>query len=114
MKNKNFSELLNEALAKEPDLDQLAPDMDKIKNNIPQSTSEKICEMIVCDRYFGFGEKIAPFCMEELGKRRIAGDTFDFESYIDQAYKSLPTIPTVVPNIRDVLQQAVDLRNKNK
>jgi hypothetical protein len=103
---------LNEALAKEPDLNLIQMDMAKVKESIPQNSSEKLCDMIVCDRYFGFGEKIAPLCMEELGKRRIAGDTFDFESYIDQAYKSLPVMPNVVPNIRDVLQQAIDVRNK--
>lgn len=112
MKNKSFSELLNEALAKEPDLNLVPMDLDKVKASLPECSNEKLCEMIVCDRFFGFGERIAPHCMEELGKRRLAGDTFDFESYIDQAHKSLPTIPTGVPNIRDVLQQAVDLRNK--
>jgi hypothetical protein len=112
MKNKSFSEMLNEALAKEPDLNLIPLDIEKVKKSIPQNSSEKLCEMIVCDRYFGFGQKISPFCMEELGKRRMAGDTFDFENYIDQAYKSLPVIPTVIPNIRDVLQQALDVRNK--
>lgn len=112
MKNKSFSELLNEALAKEPDLQIVPLDFEKVKASIPECNNEKLCEMIVCDRFFGFGERIAPMCMEELGRRRAAGDTFDFESYIDQAQKSLPTIPTSLPNIRDVLQQAVDLRNK--
>lgn len=107
MNNKTFSELLNEALAKEPDLELIPLDMKKVKENIPQFSNEKLCEMIVCDRYFGFGEKIAPFCMEELSKRRVSGDVFDFENYIDQAHKSLPVISNVIPDIRDVLKQAI-------
>jgi hypothetical protein len=109
---KTFQERLNEAIAADPELNMITLDMDKVKENIPKQSNEKLCEMIVCDRYFGFGEKISPLCMEELAKRRIAGDIFDFETYIDQAYKSLPVMPNVVPNIRDVLQQAVDLRHK--
>lgn len=79
--------------------------MDKVRESVPNCTSEKLCEMIVCDRYLGFGEKISPICMEELARRRIAGDTFDFESYIDQAYKKLPVIN---------LSQNVDLQNNLK
>lgn len=107
MKNKTFSEMLNEALAKEPDLDMVSLDMGKVRENITLQSNEKLCEMIVCDRYFGFNEKIAPVCMEELGRRRIAGDTFDFENYIDQAYKSLPVMNNKMPDIREVLKAAI-------
>jgi hypothetical protein len=81
-------------------------DMDKIKENLPSYSNEKLCEMIVCDRYFGFGQKIQTICMEELAKRRIAGDTFDFESYIDKAHKQLPVLD-FKKDIRDVLKQAM-------
>jgi hypothetical protein len=37
----------------------------------------------------------------------MAGDPFDFETYIDQAYKSLPVLSKAMPDIRDVLKQAV-------
>jgi hypothetical protein len=79
--------------------------MDKVRESIPDCTSEKLCEMIVCDRYFGFGEKVSPICMEELSRRRMAGDAFDFESYIDQAHKKLPVIN---------LTQNVDLQKNLK
>jgi hypothetical protein len=45
--------------------------------------------------------------MEELAKRRMAGDTFNFESYIDQAYNELPVLDFSMPDIRTVLQQAI-------
>jgi hypothetical protein len=81
-------------------------DMDKIKENLPSYSSEKLCEMIVCDRYLGFGQKIQTICMEELAKRRIAGDAFDFESYIANAHKQLPVLD-FKKDIRDVLKQAM-------
>ena len=81
-------------------------DMDKIKENLPSYSNDKLCEMIVVDRYFGFGQKIQNMCMEELSKRRIAGDNFDFESYIDNAYKQLPVLD-FKKDIRDVLKQAM-------
>jgi len=107
MKIKTFSERLNEALANEPDLVVPSLNIEKVKENIPLQDSIKLAEMIVADRYFGFGEKIAPLCMEELGRRRMAGDPFDFETYINQAYKSLPVLSKAMPDIRDVLKQAV-------
>jgi hypothetical protein len=80
--------------------------MDKIEENLPSYTNEKLCEMIVCSRYFGFGEKVAPMCMGELARRRTAGDSFDFESYIDQAQKKLPVI-NLNMDIKNTLQQAI-------
>jgi hypothetical protein len=45
--------------------------------------------------------------MEELSKRRLAGDTFHFESYIDKVYNELPVLDFSIPDIRSVLQQAI-------
>lgn len=99
-------EELDDLLSDEP-IEEVKLDLDLVKNNLPKYSNEKLCEMIVCDRYFGFEEKIAPICMEELAKRRVAGDAFDFESYIDQAYKELPVIETGMPDIRTILNQAI-------
>jgi hypothetical protein len=93
-------------------LENVQFDFDKIKLNIQEYSNEKLCEMIVCDRYFGFEEKIAPICMEELAKRRINGDIFDFETYIDQAYKSLPVLNFTIPDLRTVLTNAIKSRTK--
>jgi hypothetical protein len=112
MNNKTFQERLNEALANDPELNMISLDMNKVKDSIPQQSSQKLCEMIVCDRYFGFGEKLSPICMDELAKRRIAGDTFDFESYITEAHKSLPVLSTSMPDIREVLKAAIGTKVK--
>jgi hypothetical protein len=47
--------------------------------------------------------------MEELVRRRVAGDDFDFESYIDQAHKKLPVI-NLNPNLdlQKNLKQAME------
>ena len=82
---------LDDLLSDDP-MDDVKWDMDIIKSNVPQYSNEKLCEMIVCDRYFGFGQEISSICMEELSKRRMNGDNFDFESYIDKVGKELPDL----------------------
>lgn len=104
MTNKEFDEFLDDD---EP-IEDVKLDFDKMKENIPTFSSEKLCEMIVTDRYLGFGQKIDAMCMEELAKRRIAGDTFNFESYIDNAQKELPVLDfSAVPDLRTILNQAI-------
>jgi hypothetical protein len=93
-----------------PEMVQL--DMELVKTNIPSYSNEKLCEMIVSSRYFGFGEdKIAPLCMEELSKRRVAGDPFDFETYIDKSYKELPVFDLNI-NIKSTIEQAMSIFKK--
>ena len=107
MKNKGFEQFLNED---DGPLEEIKLDMDVVKNNIHEHSSVTLAEMIVADRYFGFGEKIAPLCMEELAKRRAAGDTFAFEDYIKQAHESLPVLNLVTPDLRTVLMEVIKMR----
>jgi len=96
----------------EEDLASYKPmDVKVVKEKIPTHSSERLCEMIVCDRYFGCFREIALACMEELGKRRVAGDTFDFETYIEKALGNLPKLQfgLSTPDLRDVLQQAINI-----
>jgi hypothetical protein len=67
-------------------------DFDKIENNISNYLSNKLCEMIVCNRYFDFNKKITELCMKELSRRRLDGDSFDYESYIEKISKELPEL----------------------
>lgn len=66
--------------------------LDLIKSKIPSHNSQKLCEMIVCTRYFGLNPDLDIYCMEELAKRRINGDIFDFESKIEEIGKELPPL----------------------
>jgi len=109
--SKEIEELL--ADVDEP-IEDVKLDLELVKKNLPDYSNEKLCEMIVCDRYFGFNQTIAIMCMEELAKRRINGDTFAFEKYIDDSYNSLPVLPNFEQfDIRKVLQQAIN-QNRGK
>jgi hypothetical protein len=81
--------------------------LEKITSNLPSFTDEKICEMIICDRYFGLGEKISGVCMQELIKRRVCGSSFNFEEYIETQSKTLPELNFTM-DIRSVLQKAMN------
>lgn len=83
------------------------PDFNKLKDNISQYSSEKLCELIVCDRYFGCYKEIAIVCMEELARRRLAGDEYVFEDYIEKAYNTLPKLDFAIPDLGDVLRQLI-------
>jgi hypothetical protein len=84
-------------------------DIEKIKKNINKYSIEKLCEMIVCDRYFKLNY-VEVTCMEELAKRRVDGEQFDFESYIDNKLKELPEIESNY-NIFSLLKQIADFEN---
>lgn len=88
-------------------------DLELVRKNVPVYSSEKLCEMIVCDRYFGCYRAIAVMCMEELAKRRGAGDQFDFETYIETKLNELPKLNFEVFDIRETLHQAIG-RKLNK
>jgi hypothetical protein len=80
-------------------------DLEKMKNNIPTFTSEKLCEIIVAHRYLGFNEQAAVLCMQELASRRSSGDTFQFEQYIEECQKDMPEIQFSIPDFRSVIGQ---------
>jgi hypothetical protein len=82
-------------------------DLEKVKHSIPSFHSQKLCEMIICDRYFGCYKEIGIMCMQELAKRRELGDTFLFEDAIEQGYKQLPELNLNTINVREILQQAI-------
>lgn len=105
---------ISDFLVDNEEIEDVKLDLDQVKANLPTYSNEKLCEMIVCDRYFGFGQKIDIMCMEELAKRRVAGDTFDFESYIDSQYKELPVLDLKTPDLREILTNAMTALNKVK
>ena len=115
MKNNNFDDAVAKAYTDGYDVLQVAIeeqsdiqiDLEKVKENAPQFSNEKLCEMIVCDRYFGFDKKVSSICMEELAKRRIAGDNFKFEDYIENSRKQLPDINFKGIDLRTVLKKAM-------
>jgi hypothetical protein len=89
-------------------------DLELIRSNLPKYSTEKLCSMVVCNRYFGFSPEVTIICMEELAKRRAEGEVFPFESHIDQAYNQLPvlTVTGTLPDLRSTLQQMVKANKK--
>lgn len=81
------------------------PNLNNVQNNISKFSSNKLCEMIVCNRYFGSYKELALSAMEELSKRRINGDVFDFESYIDLSLKDLPKLDFSPPDLTNMLNK---------
>lgn len=94
------SEINEEELA-----DHKPMDLNVIKQNLPSYSSEKLCEMIVCDRYFGCYREISIMCMEELANRRVAGSDFDFENAIEKQLAEMPKMDFAIPDLGDVLRQ---------
>jgi hypothetical protein len=90
-----------------PEMEYKPLDIEVVRKMIPTYSSQKLCEMIVCDRYFGCFRDVSVMCMEELAQRRLDGDQFPFEKVIDEGYKTLPELKVGNVNIRDVLQQAI-------
>jgi hypothetical protein len=65
---------------------------DQMKDSIPHQSSTKLAEMIVAYRYLGLYKDVSMLAMEELGKRRANGDTFDFETHINDQLMKLPKL----------------------
>jgi hypothetical protein len=106
--NKDFDleDLLNE-VETEDDGDSTPSELnlDVIKSKLPLYSTQKVAEMVVTGRYFGFDKEITVTCMEELAKRREGGDQFPFETFIDNSLKSLPVLNFAMPDLRTMLSQ---------
>jgi len=61
-----------------------------MKENLPKFSNSKLCEIIVANRYLGIMRDEAIMCMEELARRRVAGDVFEYEKHIETVLDSLP------------------------
>lgn len=66
--------------------------MNELETNIKQFTNEKLCEIVVSNRYLGVLREEAILCMGELATRRAQGDMFAYESKIDELLETLPKI----------------------
>jgi len=91
----------------EEDFDVVTFNIDNIKSKIPTYKSEKLCEMIVADQYFECYKEMSACCMEELAKRREAGDVFNFEQFINDSMKELPVINLIIPDLGTVLRSLI-------
>jgi hypothetical protein len=74
-----------------------------MRQRLPQFSSEKLCSIIVCHRYFGGFQEEAVMCMQELSDRRQAGQAFPFEEFIEQSLAKLPVLKKGT-NLQDVMR----------
>jgi hypothetical protein len=77
--------------------------IEQAKANIPNQSSTKLAEMIVCYRYLGLYKDVSMLAMEELGKRRSDGDEFDYEDYISSKLNTLPKLTVEKPNVGSIV-----------
>jgi hypothetical protein len=107
MTNKEFEDFLIDDDSDE-EIEEVKLDIDQIKATLSDYSNQKLCEMIVCDRYFGLEKKVSTICMEELARRRLAGDPFKYEDHIAEITKEMPELGlSATPDIRTVLNQAI-------
>jgi hypothetical protein len=74
---------------------------EKFSDNLPNKTNEQLCEIVVANRYIGTLRDEAIMSMEELARRRIAGDNFEYEKYIDKVLGELPKFDLDLKKIMD-------------
>jgi hypothetical protein len=84
----------------------------QMRDSIPHQSSPKLAEMVVAYRYLGLYEEISILAMEELGKRRVAGESFEFEKYIDEKIASLPVMKLKKNDISSFFSRVGDLVKK--
>lgn len=78
---------------------------EELKAKIPEFNSVRLCDIIVAHRYLGFYKALQIPCMEELAKRRMNGDQFEFEQYIEDSFKDMPKIEFDLTNLSAALEQ---------
>lgn len=74
-------------------------DLDEFKNTLQIISNNKLCEIIVANRYLGVMREEAIASMEELARRRVNGDEFKYESHIEQLLESLPKFNLDISNV---------------
>lgn len=71
------------------------------ESQISSFASDKLCGIIATNRYLKFDKKMEILAMQELSKRREAGDAFDFEKEIDKCGIEFTPISASIPDAID-------------
>jgi thymidylate synthase ThyX len=109
MKGFSFKDFTNLSdLNSDEPIEDVKLDLEKVKENIVNFSDEKVAEMIICDRTFGFEQKISAICMKEIARRRVAGNTFNFEEYIKEKEKEMPSLDFKIPDLSGVIKTVME------
>lgn len=88
--------------------------LDKIKDNLKNYTTLRLCEIVVSCRYLGMDEDLVVMSMTELGRRRSEqSEDFEFESFIEEKIAALPEINVRIPDVREMMATLTNLSKKN-
>lgn len=77
-----------------------------------EKSSEVLAIQVIAYRAFGSDKDGAEEAMNELSKRRLAGDSFDFESFIEEKIKDFPVPQTNVNQLGLVFGLMNNFKNK--
>lgn len=83
---------------------------EEIKSNLNSFSAAKLADIVITSRYIGLYKDLAVDAMKELADRRIAGDTFQYEDYIDNQLKDLPKIDFTFAGVQSLLDQVKILK----
>lgn len=86
-----------------------------LKNKLDDVKAAKSIDLaahVVLYKALGLGKELAKACMIELGIRRIQGEDFPFESYIEEELKKVPKPNAVSPilNINKLIKSFVKVK----
>ena len=68
--------------------------------------NDRLCEIIVVQRYLGIMQTEAIASMEELTNRRLAGDNFEYEKKIEEILSGLPNFNL---DLKKILTNPIEL-----
>lgn len=91
--------------ADETDDDYKEMTEEQIKENLITFSAIKLADIVIANRYLGLYKNLAIDAMAELGKRRVGGDSFQYEVYIEDKLKELPKLDFSLPALGSLFDQ---------
>lgn len=79
---------------------------------LEEINSQALAAHIVAYKSLGINKDFAIQCMAELGKRRAAGDDFDFEKFIEDELAKIPKLKDI--NYQNILNNINSLKKQIK
>jgi len=89
----------------EEELDDVVENLteDQIRAQIHTFASTKLADVVIMARYIGLYKDLSVDAMKELSDRRVAGDSFKFEEYIEDNLSKLPKLNFTMPSIASLI-----------
>jgi len=81
---------------------------EKKVNKVSDLASKALCAYIVSYRALGVNKQLSIECMQELAKREMEGDKFDYYSFIEEELAKIPKVGSLnYNNLFEVLKSTV-------